>query len=121
MNLFLLLVIVISFGLSDFRLIFLISFMIGLLYDLWFGHLTGMTSLVFLGFSFLVYLYYRRFRVSHFLFQLGFVLLADRLFALIYKQKWGLENALYLLALSLIIFFLLNKIKSKRSGLEIKV
>ena len=121
MNLFLLLVIVISFGLSDFRLIFLISLLIGLVYDLWFGHLTGMTSLVFLSFSFLVYLYRNRFRVSHFLFQLGFVLLADWFFALIYQQKWTLKNAFFLLVLTLIIFFLLNKIKSKRNGLEIKV
>jgi len=117
MNLLLFLIILSALFLPDFKKVFLTAFLFGVLNDLIFGNLIGFTSFVFLLFCFLIYLYRRRFSSSHFLFQLVFIVMADSLFILLKKEVLSFKRSLFLVFISLILFFFINKIR----GRELKI
>lgn len=121
MNLLLFLIIISALFLSDFKKVFLTAFLFGVLNDLIFGNLVGFTSLIFLLFCFLAYLYRKRFSSSHFLFQLSFIIMADSLFILLKGEVWSFKKALFLAFISLIVFLFINRIKGKASGLELEI
>lgn len=121
MNLLFFLIIVLAFYAQGFSQVFWLAFFLGLLTDLISGNLVGFTSLIILLACFLIYLYRKRFSSSHLLFQLGFVLLSDRLFILLSGASWSFKKSLVLVFASLIIFPLLNKMVARTSGLELEV
>ncbi|HUW21068.1 MAG TPA: rod shape-determining protein MreD, partial [Candidatus Bathyarchaeia archaeon] len=77
MNIFLLVLIIFSFYNQDFKKIFWLAFLSGVLIDLVLGDKVGFSSLIFLSICFLVFLYRDKFSSSHLLFQLAFVILAN--------------------------------------------
>jgi len=121
MNILLFFIIISSFFLLDFKKVFLTAFLFGVLNDLIFGNLIGFTSFVFLLFCLLVYLYRKRFSSSHFLFQLSFIIMADSLFILLNQEAWSFKRTLFLAFISLIVFFFINRIKRKASGLGLEI
>jgi len=121
MNLLLFIVIIFSFFLRDFKPVFWLAFLSGLLLDLISGNLIGLSSALFLLICFLIYLYRRKFSSANFLFQLVFVLLADWLFSLLNNGSLSWKRIFILSLFSLIIFPLVNRIQEKSSGLELEI
>lgn len=121
MNIFLFITIFLCFIFKDYIKIFLFAFFCGLLNDIVSVNVIGVSSLFFLVTVFLIYLYQRKFSPYHLLFQLPFVLISDYLFKIITFKQWYFKNFIFLVGLSLIIFLLLNRIKTKRLGLELDV
>jgi cell shape-determining protein MreD len=119
-NLLLLVTILLSFYVYDFKKVFWLAFVLGLVNDLIFANLLGLSSLIFLGFCFLVFLYQKKFSSSHLLFPLAFIVLSDFIFGLVNQNLWSFKQLLILVGLSLIILFLLNRIKGK-SSLELEI
>lgn len=121
MNLLIFLIILFSFYTLDFKKIFFLSFIFGLLSDLIFGNWLGVSSLLFLAVVFLVYLYRRKFSSSHLLFQLSFLILVEILVNLIKQQNLSGKSLLIISLTGLLILPILNTIKGKNTNLELEV
>jgi len=119
MNVFLLALIIFSFYIKDFKRIFWLAFLAGGLTDLILGDLLGFSSLIFLITCFLLFLYRDKFSASHILFQLVFVILANLFLGWFLHHSLLIKNTVFSAIATLIIFFLINKMK--RPGLELNV
>lgn len=120
MNLLLFNLIAFSFFISDFKKVFWLAFILGIINDLLLGNLIGLTSLIFLCFSLVIYLYQDKLSSSHLLFQLIFIVLADYIFTWLNAGFWSFKQFFLTIFLGLIIFPLMNRIKEK-SGLELEI
>jgi rod shape-determining protein MreD len=111
MNLLLLLIVLLGFYVGDFKKTIICAFVFGLINDLIAANIIGISSLIYLIIIFLLYLYRNRFSTTHILFQLIFILASDRLYSFILNTSWTIKKSALYLAISLIIIFIINRIK----------
>ncbi|MFC1711764.1 rod shape-determining protein MreD [Patescibacteria group bacterium] len=121
MNILLLFIIFLSFYITNFKVLYLLAFLLGLIGDLVLGNTVGYSSLIFLLVSFLVYLYRKKFKTTHIAFQVVFVVLVDAILIFIENDTWKVEKIPILIITTLIVYFLATKIKKQTASLELEI
>ena len=84
------------------------AFISGLLLDLAQGTTFGLSSLLFLGLTFLLLLYSKRFEPTHLFFLPFFVFLSVILYSLVIWQQIYLLSCLVLFSLTILVLFILK-------------
>jgi len=85
-----------------------VAFIGGLLLDLAQGTTFGLSSLLFLGLTFLLLLYSKRFEPTHLFFLPFFVFLSVILYSLVIWQQIYLLSSLVLFSLTILVLFILK-------------
>jgi len=120
MNILLLLIILISFYLKDFKKLAIIAFILGLINDLYRANLIGLSSLIFIVIIFLLHLYAKKFSLNHIIFQLAFIFFSNSIYTFIFSNNFSLRENLILLGISLIIILIINKIKGGQKQITVE-
>ncbi len=85
-----------------------VAFWSGLILDLAKGHYLGLSALIFLFFSFLLILYFRRFQATNWLFLVIFVALFSGAYSLLVYRFFDWKEVLFLIILALLVRFILR-------------
>lgn len=111
---FIIMLFVLFYVFSNSFLLLLAVFLSGLIFDTLLLHPLGSTSMVFLGFILLLLLYERKFETRTFQFVFFATLLGSTIFLLTYQFHFVVEQALFVSIISVLIFFLAEKISGRQ-------
>ncbi|PIS09564.1 hypothetical protein COT75_00950 [Candidatus Beckwithbacteria bacterium CG10_big_fil_rev_8_21_14_0_10_34_10] len=119
MNFYLLFLIFLSFSGLPLNLLLILSFVLGLLNDLFKAGYLGLSSLFFILFSFFLYVFKGRFSEFNFLSILMIIVLSDLIYTFFFQVSYSFEKEIPVYILSWLIILGLNKIKGKTRELDL--
>ena len=100
-----------SLSVADFKKVFLLSFLIGLFYDLLSKGLVGQTSLLFLIISLFAFLYCKKFIHTHWFFEVAFLTFCYKMWQVARGEMFNLIKLLIALGLGMVATSVVKKLR----------